>query len=236
MGILGGMGPEATVDFYRAVISLTPANCDQEHIPAIILSNPEIPDRTESILQGHHGALPYLIEGVIFLEHAGADFIAIPCNTAHYYIDDLRQAVKIPVLSIIEVTVQSICHASTIPDCFGLLATDGTHAMDLYGRYLRQAGLRHVSPDESRQAMVMEGIRHVKSGCITTQSYNLLEQVENSLKEAGAKALILACTELPILAAGAKLELPIFNPTLLLARAAVSFAFQKQRVPKSASS
>jgi aspartate racemase len=234
LGILGGMGPEATADFYRAVVASTPADSDQQHIPTIILSNPEVPDRTESILQGHHRALPYLIEGVIFLEQAGVDFIVIPCNTAHCYIADMRQAVKIPILSIIEETVAAIRQALPLPGCIGLLATDGTHATDLYGRHLRQAGLRFICPDKSRQALVMEGIRHVKSGHVSTQSYRLLEEVEYTLKAAGAEALILGCTELPMLAAGAKLELPVFNPTLLLASAAVSFAFSK--IPQAANS
>lgn len=224
LGILGGMGPEATVDLYRAVISLTPALRDQDHIPTIILSNPETPDRTQSVLQGSHKSLPYLIEGVTFLEHAGADFIVIPCNTAHCYIDDLRQGVKIPILSIIEETVKSISKSQPLPVCVGILATDGTRTMNLYGDLLSQSGLRYLYPDATHQAQVMQAVYHIKSGYPPGEKVDALQESARHLKSAGAEALILGCTELPILAKDCDLGLPIYNPTQILAAAAVAYA------------
>ena len=221
LGILGGMGPKATLDFYGRVIELTPAQHDQEHIPTIIHSNTETPNRNESILKGSHDSLPYLVDGVVFLEHGGADVIVIPCNTAHYYIGDLRAGVRIPILSIIEETVLAIQASQSVPDCVGILATDGTKAMNLYGEELKKAGISYIYPKNDFQAKVMQLIDGVKSGNLVN-SGAVLGKIERHCISAGAQALILGCTELPLAARSCQLQLPVFNPNAILAASTVA--------------
>jgi aspartate racemase len=123
LGIFGGMGPEATADFYNKIVRLTPAETDQEHIPTLIYSLPQVPDRMASIRNQDPAIVPYLVEGVTRLENAGASFIAIPCNTVHYYFDYMQDAVSIPIIHMIRETVKEV--SQHYPDLkkVGLLAT-----------------------------------------------------------------------------------------------------------------
>src|SRR3989344_7801451 len=93
IGIIGGVGPEATLDLYRWIIKLTPAKKDQDHIPTLIYSLPQIPDRTQALLYGGEDPLPYLVKAAKVLKRGGADFLIIPCNTAHAFIDQLQKQV-----------------------------------------------------------------------------------------------------------------------------------------------
>jgi aspartate racemase len=217
------MGPEATVDFYRQVIAFTPAGCDQEHIPTVILSHTAVPDRTESILQGHHHSLPALIEGVTFLEHAGAEIIAIPCNTAHYYIEDLRAGVRVPILSIIEETVSAIMSMPEVPRCVAIFGTDGVRAAHLYDRPLESRGIRCIFPDAAPQRRIMEIIGRIKAGQAGSGERQELLAFSEHARKAGAEALVLGCTELPLLFRGHRPNLALLDSTRLLAEAAVRF-------------
>jgi aspartate racemase len=98
LGIFGGMGPEATANMYQLIVKLTPAKRDQEHIPTVMFSFPQVPDRTTAIQSGDPSIVPYLVEGVTRVQHAGASFIIIPCNTAHYYYDQMQAATAVPIL------------------------------------------------------------------------------------------------------------------------------------------
>ena len=132
VGILGGMGPEATVDFFAKVIALTPANRDQDHLRIIIYNNPKIPDRIEAILKEDKSLLPMLVETAKTLERAGVDFIVIPCNTVHYFYEDLTREISIPILHVIREVAYAV--KASLPRCerLGLLATTGTIAGSLY--------------------------------------------------------------------------------------------------------
>lgn len=108
IGVLGGMGPEATARFYQLLVEKTPAACDQEHIPTIIFSEPRIPDRTEYLVRGHESPLGLLVQTAQRIESAGAELIAIPCNTAHFFWKEMQEAVSVPVLHIVRETVGAI--------------------------------------------------------------------------------------------------------------------------------
>ena len=110
IGILGGMGPEATIDLFQKIVKLTPAQQDQEHLRIIIDNNPKIPDRTKAILHGGENPLPELIKTAQNLERAGADFIIIACNTAHYYLPEIQKTVNITIFSIMQETALYIHH------------------------------------------------------------------------------------------------------------------------------
>ena len=154
IGILGGMGPEATLDLYRHIIDLTPADKDQDHIRVLIYSNPKIPDRTEAICYGGENPLPDLIESAEVLQKAGAGIIAIPCNTAHYFLAQIRKEVSIPVLDIIGETRLELQRAYPDIRKVGLIAALGTVVSGVYHRALAPEGIEVLVPGEDDQQAV----------------------------------------------------------------------------------
>ena len=224
IGILGGMGPLATVDLYRKIIEATPANSDQEHLPVLIDADPRVPDRTAALLEDGEDPTPWLIRGAQRLEAAGASFIIIPCNTAHAFLEPVRSACSIPIVDMIDeaarVTSQLIASGGTA----GILATRGTIAACLYQAALERHGLRWVVPDEDDQNQVMETIYHVKSGKTDPTAAAPALSTARVLAEGGANALLAACTELPVVLRQDDLNVPLIDPTDVLARAAVNAA------------
>ena len=169
VGVLGGMGPDATVDFMTHVIAMTPAGRDQDHVRMLVDSNPQVPDRQEA-MRGDPGpvrdALAAMARG---LEAGGARFLVMPCNTAHAFIDDAVAAVSIPFVSIIDVTIASI--VETLPQArrIGLLATDACLASGVYQRATAPANLELMLPDAAAQADCMALIFRVKGGAVVTR-------------------------------------------------------------------
>lgn len=227
IGIIGGIGSEATLDLYRWIIKLTPAARDQDHIPTLIYSLPQIPDRTQALLYGGDDPLPLMIHTGQTLEKAGADFILIPCNTAHAYQMELQSHLSIPIISMIESTAQHV--QETIGGGpIGLLATTGTVRTEIYGSVFRTAGIELVLPTtEDQEALVMEavyGACGVKAGYTTGRSTELLLEAGQKLIDRGARALIMGCTEIPLALDQQTLNVPLINPTQILAQAAVDAA------------
>ena len=195
IGILGGMGPGATILFYEKIIKSTPAEKDQDHFKTIIYSNPKIPDRTQSIQTDTHEPIKKALkESAQVLERAGADFIAIPCNTAHYWHADIQETVSIPVLHMIDELGRTLTknnHRSV-----GLLATLGTIQTNLYQTYFKQHGIDVHLPSEQAQNQVMDAILEVKSG---RKSDTSIAQLKKIINELPTNIIILGCTELPFL-------------------------------------
>lgn len=223
LGLFGGMGPAATADCYAKVVAATPATRDQEHIPTLMYSLPQVPDRTTAIHSGDRTILPWLVEGVTRLERAGASFIIVPCNTVHYYFADMQAAVAIPLLNMIELTARETrqCHpgASTA----GLLATSGTLATGLYSRALAAEGFRVLVPEPEVQAgAVMAAIGLVKAGGQLQRAEDLLAQAADHLIRCGAEVLVLGCTETPLAFNPLRVHVPVIDATRVLAEAAVA--------------
>ncbi|MGI6576204.1 MAG: aspartate/glutamate racemase family protein [bacterium] len=224
IGVLGGMGPEATADLYLKLIKATPAKVDQEHLRVIIESNPKIPDRTAAILQGGTDPLPLLVDTAHNLIKAGADFIIIPCNTAHYYLARLQEQCSVPILNML-----AECAAwgkKYVPDLakVGLLATKGTIATGLYHNAFRDYGVEVLIPDAAEQEQVMEVIYKVKAGCPGSQLKESLLKAAQGLLNRGVQALVLGCTELPLVLQAGDAPVPVLDPTDILARRAVAYA------------
>jgi aspartate racemase len=222
LGILGGMGPEATANLYQEIVKLTPAKKDQDHIPTLIFSFPQIPDRTTAIRNHDRSIVPYLVEGVTRLEKAGASFIVIPCNTAHYFYDDMQRSVKIPILHMIRETVDAV--ARRYPDArrIGLLATSGTIASGLYEREFRARGLAVVCPDQPVQNdCVMKAVYGIKAGRDRKESEDLLFTAGKNVEGKGAQVIVLGCTEIPLAFNPQRASVPVVNATRVLAEAAI---------------
>jgi aspartate racemase len=223
LGVLGGMGPLATVDFMRKVIDATPARRDQEHIPVIVHSVPQIPDRSTAFLTGSDAPWDYLLAGLRVLENAGADAIAIPCNTAHLWHGRLAASARVPVLHIGQAACNAIGRRAD-PVCrIGLLATSATLQARIYHSELERAGIEVVRPcASSQETQVMAGINAVKAGQLE-QGRTLLCRAAEALADSQVDALLLACTEIPVALAGLSFGAPVFDATDMLARECVAW-------------
>ncbi|EMF23621.1 aspartate/glutamate racemase family protein [Citrobacter freundii] len=200
IGVLGGMGPAATVDLFNKFVTFTAAQRDQEHIPLIISSIPDIPDRTDALMHHGHSPLPAMRDYMHKLEDAGAECIVIPCNTAHFWFNELKECCHTELLSIVETTMDEVknCGKSRI----GLLATNATLYMGLYQKGIESLGLTCVSPDSSGQEKVMDSIYCLKAGDFKRAQTLMNEQAE-MLFSRGAEVIVLGCTEVPVILANA---------------------------------
>ncbi len=228
IGILGGMGPEATVDFYRQIIRLTPAERDQDHIPVVIHSNPQVPERTQAILQGGEDPTPYLVKSALLLERAGAGIVAVPCNTAHYFLPQVRPAVKIPILDMILETFDSTTARIEGARAVGLLATRGTVQSGVYRDVFAKHGVEVLVPDADDQERIQQSIFQIKAGSYDCEGQDVFERIGASLVARGARAVILGCTEIPLAFQCARADYMVVNATEVLARAAVDWALGKR--------
>lgn len=194
LGVLGGMGPEATNAFYGRVIARTDAACDQEHVPAVILNDCTLPDRTAALKSGDTAELLCrLQEDAKSLQALGCTAIAIPCNTSHALLADIQAAVDIPVLNMVEETVARL----TVGGTYGLLATEGTVAGGLYQQAGAARGVTLVVPPEEVQAEVTRLIYDVvKAG----QPGDVKDffPIANAMRAMKCQGMVLACTELSV--------------------------------------
>lgn len=225
IGVLGGMGPAASLDFYGRLIDLLGAGSDEQHPPCLLNSATQIPDRTNHIVGVGPDPTPALVEGVMVLEAGGADFIAIPCNTAHAYLEAMREAVGIPVLDMIAAAVAAV--RRDVPDArqIGILATTGTLTTGLYDRLLREAGSEPLHPKEADQASVMEAIHSIKAGNIGPDER--LERTAMTLVDLGARAIIMGCTEIPLGLDTERLPVKVVDATQALAEMTLSLALEE---------
>lgn len=226
LGILGGMGPEATLCLFSLIIKNTDAAKDQEHIPVIIYNNPQIPDRTKHIVYGEESPLPMLIEGAKFLEKSGADAILIPCNTAHFYAPQIKELIAVPIIDMIETTAKFIKDREGESCKVGVLATTGTIRSNLYQKSLAKEGIDSItlSPEEQEE-LVMEAIygkKGVKAGFKKYPAL-LLKEAASLLCDRGAQYIIAGCTEIPLVLTGKELKCNFVNTMELLAREAIKF-------------
>lgn len=219
------MGPEAGCWFYRKVIRSTPARCDQEHFRVILYSQPKIPDRT-AFLQGRgESPIPHLNQAARDLEKWGADLIAIPCNTAHHFWEEIQAEVAVPVLHIVRETADMVArsHPQGSP-CVGVLATHGTISGRLYQKTLQAKGIRSVVPKASPQEQVQESIEAIKGGGDLNKAASVIQAATEWLAEQGAQAVIFGCTELNVLDSLLRPPVPIYDSSEILAQATVRFA------------
>ncbi len=200
VGIIGGMGPEATVDLMRRIIRLTPALDDQDHVRCIVDNNPKIPSRIKAIIDGDgKDPVPTLVDMAKRLELWGADFLAIPCNTAHYYYDEISNAVHIPVLNMVDLLVEILLKEHSLSKKIGLLASPAIRMTKLYETRFASVGLDPVYPDKKSEDDLFKVIRMVKSGKTGEDVLDAYKAVCSHLKSKGADIAIIACTELSAL-------------------------------------
>ncbi len=197
LGVIGGLGPMASAYFMRLVTEMTDAKTDQEHIEILLHSKPQIPDRTGFIIgESKESPLPGMLEAGQGLRRSGADIIAIPCVTAHFFQKTLEEEIGIPVLNAIEDAAEVLKQAGV--KTAGIMATDGTVKSELFPKVFKDHGLECVIPSADRQRDVMHVIYHnVKAG-IPIEKDRFMG-ITRELFDKGAEAVILGCTELSIM-------------------------------------
>jgi len=238
IGVVGGVGPAATTDFMSKIISKTSATRDQDHIKMLVEQNPQIPDRTENILGEGDDPTLALYSCAKKLEQGGANIVAIPCNTAHTYVDRIQRHLNIPIINMLTETVDHIQQQFPNVRKIGLLATTGTVKSNLYQTAAERAGLCVVVPDNDIQTLVMASIygeNGVKAGYSSGLCKEQLLTAYEHLEEKGAEVIILGCTELPLIAPGIKdnLRPAELDPTAILAGKCVRIADQFKRNVRS---
>ncbi len=216
VGIIGGMGPEATVDLMQRIIRLTPATDDMDHIRCIVDNNPKVPSRIKAIIEGDgEDPGPVMADMGRRLEAWGADFLVIPCNTAHYYYAAVQQAVNIPVVNMVDRVVEQVKTRYSKEKKIGLLASPAVAMTKLYTRGFESLGMTEVWPDPERQDLLFRIIRQVKTGRISPDLHLQYARVCQYLKAQGVRVAIVACTELSAL--GGDLPLDTIDASQVLA-------------------
>lgn len=213
VGVIGGMGPAATVEFFRRLVAATPAEADQDHLHVIIDSDPSVPDRTAGILGRGEDPLPALVSMARRLKVAGADFLVVPCNTAHHYLSAIRDAVGIPIL---DMPAEAAARIDQTP--LGLLATDGTIATKVYQRAFSERGIELIIPAREDQSAVMRVIEGIKKGEDPSTFTGEIASIVSRLT--GAKGVIAGCTEISLID-GDMMPLPWIDPLDALVAATI---------------
>lgn len=223
IGVLGGMGPLASADFMARLTLAHPATRDQDHPPAILVSDPRVPDRTAAALDGGPSPLPALLRGIRTLEAAGAGCIAIPCNSAHAWFDAMQAQAGLPILHIVDAAAAALRAAGIKGGTIGVMGTRATLALRLYQQRLDALGYACLVPDETEMAAaVTPAIARVKANAIEAARAPLAD-VADALAARGARAVVLGCTEIPLALRGARLAVPAIDTVDALARASLAW-------------
>jgi aspartate racemase len=225
IGILGGMGPEATAYLFQAIIKNTEAARDQDHLRVLVDNNPKIPERIPAIVGNGEDPLPMMIETARNLERAGADFIVIPCVTAHYFIRELSEGIDIPVISIIEEVTEELERRLPGIERTGLIATTATIRARLFQDRLSEQDIEVIVPSpEEQEHLVMSpiyGESGIKAGYTSGENRRNILKASNALVSRGAQAVIGGCTEIPLVLHEGDLEVPFLDSLSILAVAAI---------------
>lgn len=198
IGIIGGMGPLATVKLFEKIVLNTRADSDQDHPRTIIDSNTRIPDRTKNILSDGESPTLELIESARCLERAGADFLIMPCNTAHYFMDEVLKEVTLPFINMIKETVKTV-KKDFEGTRVGLLSTDGTISSGVYSKELEKEGIEYILPSPESQKAIMNLIYSIKKGQYNSDLTKFFAAIDE-LHSQGVQTIILGCTELSVAA------------------------------------
>ena len=224
VGVLGGMGPEATVDFMAKVIALTKADSDQDHVRMLVDHNPQVPNRQDAILRGGEDPGPVLADMAADLEAAGADFLVIPCNTAYVFEDAILAATHVPLISIIGVSIAAAVGRAPGAGRIGVLATDGCLKSGIFQAGLEEAGLVAELPTAEELQQLMALVGTIKAGKQSEATGRAMAELAEALASRGADAIIAGCTEIPLVLDESAVSVPLVSSTDALAEITVKLA------------
>jgi aspartate racemase len=231
VGVMGGMGPDATVDFMAKVIALTDSGRDQDHVHMIIDNDPTIPNRQTAINSGKDDISPRLAEMALRLESAGADFLVMVCNTAHFFLEVANSSTSIPFISIIDETVNEIERICADARMVGVMATNSCLDTGIYQDAITASGRVALVPDPANLKLLMDLINAIKAGDKGAEVKMGMESVARALTDAGAEVLIAGCTEIPIVFEGDGFDVPVVASTNVLAQRTVDIVTGQVALP-----
>lgn len=233
VGIIGGTGPEAT-NYFTSLLTKMRGHVkrDQDHIPFLLFNNPQIPDRSKFLLYGGETPLPEMVRTGLLLKHAGATFIVITCNTAHAFVQEVEQEVGLPVVSLIEQTVNYISNKYGQETTVGVLATTGTIKTQIYQKAFGKLApkISVLVPDKDDQAAVMKACYDIKKFSADEQSFQTLNKAAHHLIDRGAKVIILGCTEIPLALTQEKCDFVRVDPMEVLAKEVIKKTLVKRNI------
>ena len=227
-GVLGGLGPAASVDFMSRVLASTEARRDQDHIRMLVDHNPGVPDRHRAITGDTPSVAPQLESMARGLEAAGADFLVMVCNTAHAYAGGIAAAVNIPFVSIVDVTVEALGDRHR---AVGVMAAEGCLHAGLYQDALQAAGHSPVLWTDAELDQFMELVYRIKAGERDAEIAGAVSRLAASLEFAGAEALVSGCTEIPLVLDAVAMNLPLYSSTDLLVERTIELARGDRPLP-----
>ncbi|PIN90272.1 aspartate racemase [Candidatus Pacearchaeota archaeon CG10_big_fil_rev_8_21_14_0_10_32_14] len=230
IGVVGGVGPEASNKFCEFLIKNKRAGSDQDHLLFLHYCNPKIPDRTEFILGKGEDPRPEIIRTCKILQEAGSSFLVIPCNTAHAFLKDIQESVDIPIVDMTKVLVKKVLEEFPPISKVGILATTGSIKAGIYQAYFENVGVKTLLPSKKDQEeLVMKavyGINGIKAGNKTAPK-KLLIKAAQKLIDQGAEALVLGCTEIPLILKKKDLGVKLFDPMELVAQEVIEYLEQE---------
>ena len=225
IGILGGMGPEATSHFFNLIVKSCDAARDQEHVPVVVCSFPQMPDRVDAILRKGPSPLPMLIKVVGSLKLAGADFVVIPCITAHYFHPAIAAQSRIPLVNIVEETAADVRKRHPAIKTIGLIATSGTVKTKIFHNAFKAEGISVVVPDSQGQKKVMNAIYGgIKAGVTKGAPRKAILATASELIRRGAQGIVAGCTEIPLVLRNEDISVPLIDPMRIAARVSIERA------------
>ena len=218
VGILGGMGPEATILLQQRVLTMTSARDDADHLPLLIDMNPQVPSRIAHLIeQTGPTPAPVLIEMARRLEQAGATALAMPCNTAHHYLPDISGHLSVPFLDMIELSVSDVAQSIPKAGRVGFLASPAIRMAGVFDTALRRHNLQAVWPEHQDQ--MLSAIRDIKANGPTDGAASVLDTAAADLTAQGAAHLIIACSEFSLMADRLRATVPVTDTVDILAKA-----------------
>lgn len=231
VGVIGGLGPEATLDFYAKVLKHSHARKDQDHIHLIIESNPKTPNRNEAIAGRGPSPAPALADMARALERAGADFAVMACNTAHAYEADIRNALTIPFVSLIYEVVDEVRMSNPTTKRVGVLTTQGSLDANIFAPAFSKHGIDVLQLGDASQNRFMKILYSIKSGDRSTEIHDAMQQLGEELIALGADVLIAGCTEVPLVLQNGDNTKMMIDSTDVLARRCVAYARGIKQLP-----
>lgn len=221
LGVLGGMGPAATADFLAKFAVATGVATDQEHFATLVYSDPTTPDRSDAMMGRGPSPLPAFLHGIEFLTTAGSDVLVIPCNSAHYWYEQIEEASSRPVIHIVDAVAQQVREHPHPVRTLGLMATDGTTESGVYSRLAAHGYDLIDLRDLGEHNPIMRGIREVKAGRLD-EARERLTEAAGLLKDRGADGVIYGCTDISAVMTTHTLSIPAWDSATALAAAAVT--------------
>lgn len=226
VGIIGGMGPEATIDLMARVVKATPAMDDGDHIHLVVDNDPKVPSRIKALIEKTgESPLVHLQEMAKKLADWGVNFLAMPCNTAHHYYNDIQKSVQIPILNMIDLSVQHITTQNIGIKTVGILASAAVINLKIYEKCFSKSGIQTLYPEKSIQDNIMQVIRMIKSGKYSKEEIDKIQHaVDYLIQKKHVEAILIACTELSIIAHEIHTSIRCYDSAQILAEAIVKNA------------